>query len=105
MTKSGMLCRVALVRNEVSEEFRASIIRVIKVGETGTVLAVTSNRRTLRGNTLYFFQYIIFLRRVDRLLFTAYVVPSSPLLVTLMMEALSSSETLVLTRATRYNIP
>jgi hypothetical protein len=29
----------------------------------------------------------------------------TPILVTLMMEALSSSETLVLTRATRRNIP
>jgi hypothetical protein len=32
-------------------------------------------------------------------------VPSSPILVTLMMEALSFSETSVLTRATRHNIP
>jgi hypothetical protein len=39
------------------------------------------------------------------LLVTANVVPSSPILVTLKMEALSSSETLVLTRATRRNIP
>jgi hypothetical protein len=42
---------------------------------------------------------------VHRLLVTASVVPSSPILVTLMNEALSSSETLVLTRATRHNIP
>jgi hypothetical protein len=41
---------------------------------------------------------------VCRLLVTANV-PSSPILVTLMMEALSSYETLVLTRATRRNIP
>jgi hypothetical protein len=34
----------------------------------------------------------------------ANVVPSLPILVTLMMEALSSSETSVLTRATRRNI-
>jgi hypothetical protein len=33
------------------------------------------------------------------------IVPSSPILVILMMEALSSSKTSVLTRATRRNIP
>jgi hypothetical protein len=41
---------------------------------------------------------------VRRLLVTASVVPSSPILVTLMKEALSSSETSVLTRATRRDI-
>jgi hypothetical protein len=40
-----------------------------------------------------------------RLLVTASVVSSSPILVTLMKEALSSSETSVLTRATRRNTP
>jgi hypothetical protein len=39
------------------------------------------------------------------LLVTASVVPSSPILVTLIKEALSSSETSVLTRATQRNIP
>jgi hypothetical protein len=42
--------------------------------------------------------------RIDEL-GTASVVPSSTILVTLKMEALSSSETSVLTRATRRNIP
>jgi hypothetical protein len=37
-------------------------------------------------------------------LVTASIVPSSPILVTLMKEALSSSETSVLTRATRRKI-
>jgi hypothetical protein len=37
--------------------------------------------------------------------FTASVDPSSPLIVTLMKEALSSSETSVLTTATRRNTP
>jgi hypothetical protein len=42
---------------------------------------------------------------VRRLLVTANVVPSLPILVTLTMEEQSSSETSVLTRATRRNIP
>jgi hypothetical protein len=94
MVSSWMLHRVALVRTDVSEELSAYFIRVTRIGELGTTLAVTSNRRTLRRNT----------STVRRLLVTASVVPSSPILVTL-MEALSSSETSVLTRATRRNIP
>jgi hypothetical protein len=41
---------------------------------------------------------------VIRLLVTANVVPSSPILVTLIMEAIRSSETSVPTRITRGNI-
>jgi hypothetical protein len=47
--------------------------------------------------------FLVFLRSVRRLLVTASVVPSSPILVPL-MELLSSYETSVLTRATRRNI-
>jgi hypothetical protein len=83
MASSGMLRRVALVRSDVSEEPSASFIRVTRIGKLGTTLAVTSNRRTL---------------------VTGSVVPSSPILVTLMEETPSSSETSVLTRATRRNI-
>jgi hypothetical protein len=83
-----MLRRVALVRTDVSEELSASFIKVTRIGELGTTLAVTNNRRSVR-----------------RSLGTANVVPSSPILVTPMKEALRSSETLVLTRATRLNIP
>jgi hypothetical protein len=73
-----MLRRVALVRIDVSEERSASIIRVKEFGEIGTTLAVSTNRRTLR---------------------------SSPNHVTLLMDVLSSYESVVLTRATRCNIP
>jgi hypothetical protein len=88
MASSGMLCHVALVRTDVSEEPSTYFIRVTRIGELGTMLAVTSNQRTLR-----------------QLLVTDSAVPSSPILVTLMKQALSSSETSVLTRATRRNIP
>jgi hypothetical protein len=48
--------------------------------------------------------HLVFLRSVRRLLVAAYVVPSSPILVTLMKEAAGSSETSVLTIATWRNI-
>jgi hypothetical protein len=47
-----MLRRVALVRTDVSESASLiSLIIVTKIGELGTTLAVTSNRRTPRRNT------------------------------------------------------
>jgi hypothetical protein len=79
MVSSGMLRRVGLVRTDVSEELSASFITVTRIGE------------------------LEILRTVRRLLVTAS--PSSPILVTLMKEALSSSDASVLTRATRRNIP
>jgi hypothetical protein len=75
MASSGILRRVDLVRTDVSEELSDSFIRVTRIGELGTTLV------------------------------TASVVSSSPILFILMMQALSSSETSILTRATRLNIP
>jgi hypothetical protein len=89
MTSSGMLRRVAAIRSDISVELSTYIIRASRIGELGTKLAVTSKQRS----------------SVNRLLVTANVVPSLPFIVTLMMEALCSSETSVLTRATRRNIP
>jgi hypothetical protein len=71
-----VLRRVAVVRTDVSEEPSASIIRVTRIGELGTTLVLV----------------------------TANVVPSSSILVTLMMEALRSSEMSVLTIFTGRNI-
>jgi hypothetical protein len=61
MLSSGVLRRVAPVRTDDSEESIASIIMVTRIGDLGTMLAVTSKRNTLR-------------------LVTANVVPSSPIL-------------------------
>jgi hypothetical protein len=50
MVSSGMLRRVALVITDVSEELNASFIRLARIGELGTTLALTSNRLTLRAS-------------------------------------------------------
>jgi hypothetical protein len=52
----------------------------------------------------YYF-HIVFLCSVYWLLVTDNVVPSSPILVILMMEVIHSSKTSVITRATQRNIP
>jgi hypothetical protein len=76
-----MLRRVTLVRSDVSEEFSTSFIRVTRISELGTTLALSQHASV------------------------ASVVPNSPIPVALMMEELRSSETSVLTRATQHNIP
>jgi hypothetical protein len=48
MASSGMLRHVALVRTDVSEELSASIIRVTRIGELGTTLAVSVARKSSR---------------------------------------------------------
>jgi hypothetical protein len=51
-----MLRLVALVRTDVLEDLSSSFIMVARIGELGTTLTVTSNRRTQRRNTkCYFF--------------------------------------------------
>jgi hypothetical protein len=91
MASSGMLRSVYFVRIDDSEELSASIIRMTKIDELRTTLPVNIN--------------FVFLRRMHRLIVTANDAPSSLILVTLMMKALSSSETSVLTRGKRRNIP
>jgi hypothetical protein len=49
MASSGISRRVALVRTDVSEELTASFIKVTRIGELVTTLAVATDRRTLLG--------------------------------------------------------
>jgi hypothetical protein len=80
MPSSRSWHHVVLVRADVSEECIPSIFRVEQNSELRTVLAISS-------------------------LVTVNVVPSSLILVTLMIEVLCSSETSILTRATQCNVP
>jgi hypothetical protein len=75
---------MALVRTNISEEGITSIIGVDRISELG-MLAITSN--------CYYCQLLV----------TANV-RSLLILSTLMMEAVRSFETSVLTRATRYHL-
>jgi hypothetical protein len=121
MVSSGMLRRVALVRTDVSEEPGASFIRVTKIGELGTPIFVTLmkespcssetsvfTRATRRNNPE---DTILHSHRRENLksyIGTTLIVTSNRRTLrrnTLMKEALSPSETSVLTRATRRNIP
>jgi hypothetical protein len=89
-----MLRRVAFTTTGVSEEHIASIIRVTRIGELGTTLALSTDaccEEILSEKGRVNMQYLV----------TANVAPSSPILVTLMMKALSASEMSVLTRSTR----
>jgi hypothetical protein len=51
MASPGMSRRVTLVTTDVSEECIAYTIRVRRIGELGTTLAVTTNRSELCGGT------------------------------------------------------
>jgi NADH:ubiquinone oxidoreductase subunit D len=90
MSSSGILRHVAVLRTSVSEERIASIIMVQRIRELGTTSAVTNNS--------------CYLLTVE-LLVTADVVTKFLILAILMTEAIRSSETLVLERATRRHIP
>jgi hypothetical protein len=71
---------------------------------TGEWSAYPSNYNA-PGSSPYFAENVTFLRSERLLLVTARIVPSSQILVALMQEALSSSKTSVVTRATWQNIP
>jgi hypothetical protein len=76
MPSSGMLCRMALVRTDVSEECSASSIRPTRIGEIGTMLALKNGvfwDVTPRGSC----KNLVFLRSVLRLLVAVSVVPMS----------------------------
>jgi hypothetical protein len=88
------------LRTDNSKEHIIAIIRVSRIGDLGATLAVLATEA--RSEEII---YIVFLGSVLRLLVTANVAPSSPILVTLMMEVIHSPKLSVLTRATWRNIP
>jgi hypothetical protein len=50
MPSSVLLLRVGLVKTDVSEDRSSSVSMMTRIGELGTTLVVTSNRRTLLRN-------------------------------------------------------
>jgi hypothetical protein len=89
---------VSVVNNCESQSFGGTylfIIRVERISKLGTLPVITNGSA----------HYLVFLRSVFQLLVTANVVPSSMILSTLIMEVIRSSETSVLTTATRRHIP
>jgi hypothetical protein len=85
MPSFGTLRLAALIITDFSEERDASSIRLTRIGELKSTLAIFSSLRLL--------------------VVTVNFLRSTPLLVTLIMVALRSYETSVLTRATQRNIP
>jgi hypothetical protein len=104
MSEEGVFCDVTPCGSCKNRRF----------GETYRLQHQDGKKRRARNNVHHPHTYIPFqcllshtefLRSLLRLLVTANVVPTSPILVTLMMVAPSSSETSVLTRGTRPSIP
>jgi hypothetical protein len=98
-----MLRRVVLVRTDIAEERSASIIRVARMCELGPTLAVTSNWRMLGRNTAKNRRNRNNVTRNQQRMHTTK--KNIVFHVTVIMEARRSTETSVLTRATRGNIP
>jgi hypothetical protein len=68
MPFSCMLRRVALAKTKVSEERSASFVRVTRIVELGTTLAVSSNRRTLPRYTMYIISIPFYLQSAPTIL-------------------------------------
>jgi hypothetical protein len=121
MPSSGLLRHVAIAKTNVPPKHRflqepnrvtsqkTAFFRKCCL-ETYNILPLDSTCQFRRIEFLkrmlssWIFAHLVLLCSLRRLLVTANIVPSSPILVTVMMEAIRSSETSVLTRVTRRNI-